>query len=40
MADKVFPLARQIENDLTEPQIQWNYTWILMYVWQEEKGDF
>lgn len=38
--DKALPVARQIENDLTEPQIRWNYTWILMYVWQEEKGDF
>jgi hypothetical protein len=33
-------VARQIDDDLTEPHIRRYYTWILMYGEEEEKGDF
>jgi hypothetical protein len=40
MGDTRRMVARQIDDDLTEPHIRRYYTWILMYVKEEEKGDF
>ncbi len=33
-------VARQIDDDLTEPHIRRYYTWILMYGEENEKGDY